>query len=89
MYFKTNRLQITQSKQHREDRLPKKETTSLETYGTRRKDITVMALEYLKEKELQDDKIFEKKFTKIFTNLAKSKNTELRIQVRVSLVVHW
>ena len=54
MYFKTNRLKITQSKQHREDRLPKKETTSLETYGTRRKDITVMALEYLKEKELQD-----------------------------------
>ena len=48
-----------------------------------------MALEYLEEKELQDDKIFEKKFTKIFTSLAKSKNTDLRIQVRVSLVVHW
>ena len=90
MNFKTNRLKITQSKQHREDRLQKKKkkNTSLETYGTR-KDITVMALEYLEEKELQDDKIFEKKFTKIFTNLAKSKNTELRIQVRVSLVVHW
>ena len=87
MNFKTNRLKITQSKQHRVD-YKKKKNTSLETYGTR-KDITVMALEYLEEKELQDDKIFEKKFTKIFTNLAKSKNTELRIQVRVSLVVHW
>ena len=37
MYFKTNRLKITQSKQHREDRLPKKETTSLRDLWDKKK----------------------------------------------------
>ena len=64
MNFKTNQLKITQSKQHREDRFKKKKDHILRDLWDKKKRYKVMALEYLEEKELQDDKIFEKKLTK-------------------------